>query len=90
MNLWRHGFKPDSTAHLLGCSCSVCWAHNYCDALVLFPCPALDSAPSPYPTDYFTYYDYTADFKRKNHTSDAVERASSRGTRLLGRDLSAP
>ena len=50
------------TAHALGCACSVCWVHNYCDAILLFPCPALDLpslAPCP---NYYTFYDDTAQF----------------------------
>ena len=61
--------------HPLGCSCSVCWAHNYCDALALFP---LTSEELSHPfIDYYAYYDYTADFKREHRTSDRVERARS-------------
>lgn len=76
------------TDHSTGCQCSVCWAHNYTDALALFPLTS-EELSRPF-IDYYAYFDFTAEFKRKNHTSDAVERASSRGTRLLGRDLSAP
>lgn len=60
------------SAHSSGCACSVCWAHNYCDALALFPCPALDSAPSPYSPDYFTFYDYTKEFFIENQHTDRV------------------
>lgn len=73
--------------HASGCLCSVCWAHNYCDALAFFPLTSAElSAPF---IDYYAFYDYTAEFRRKHCTSNAVERASGRGTRLLGRDLSA-
>ena len=72
--------------HATGCACSVCWARNYCDALLVMP---YTEAERTLYTDYYTFHDYTSEFKRKNHTSDAVERASGRGTRPLGRDLSA-
>ena len=61
--------------HVSGASCSVCWAHNYCDALALFPL-TIEELSRPF-IDYFTYYDYTADFKREQRTSDRVERARS-------------
>jgi len=61
--------------HAIGCGCSVCWAHNYCDALALFP-PTEEELRQPF-IDYYAYFDYTAEFKRKHCTSNAVERASS-------------
>lgn len=61
--------------HVLGCDCSVCWAHNYCDALVLFPLTE-EELSRPF-IDYYAYFDCTAEFKREQRTSDRVERASS-------------
>lgn len=61
--------------HAFGCGCSVCWAHNYCDALALFPLTD-EELSTPF-IDYYAYSDYTAEFKREHSTSYAVERASS-------------
>ncbi|AXH78192.1 MAG: protein of unknown function DUF5447 [Inoviridae sp.] len=61
--------------HAVGCTCSVCWAHNYCDALALFPLTG-EELSQPF-IDYYTFYDCTADFKREHSTSYAVERSSS-------------
>lgn len=47
--------------HISTCSCSVCWARNYCDALVLFPDPEPAFSP-PLPPDYYKFYDCTAEF----------------------------
>jgi len=48
--------------HISTCSCSVCWARNFCDAIATFPHPALDLPPLAPPPDYYTFYDYTAKF----------------------------
>jgi len=61
--------------HSAGCTCSVCWTHNYCDALTLFPLTE-EELSTPF-IDYYAYFDYTAEFKREHSTSYAVERASS-------------
>ena len=61
--------------HATGCACSVCWAHNYCDALPLFPLTE-EELRQPF-IDYYAYLDYTAEFKREQRISDRVERASS-------------
>lgn len=61
--------------HASCCLCSVCWAHNYCDVLVLFPLTE-EELSQPF-IDYFAFYDCTAEFKREHSTSYAVERASS-------------
>lgn len=61
--------------HASGCACSVCWAHNYCDALALFPLTE-EELSTPF-IDYYAYFDCTAEFKREHSTRYAVERASS-------------
>ena len=61
--------------HAVGCACSVCWAHNYCDSLALFPLTE-EELSRPF-IDYYAFYDYTADFRREQRTSARVERASS-------------
>lgn len=61
--------------HAPTCTCSVCWAHNYCDALKLFP--LTDAELSRPFINYYAYSDYTAQFKREQRTSAPVERASS-------------
>ena len=56
--------------HSSGCLCSVCWAHNYCDALALFP---LTSAELSQPfIDYYAYSDYTKEFIIENQHTDRV------------------
>lgn len=60
--------------HATGCACSVCWARNYCDALQLMPYTE-EELNRPF-IDYYTFHDCTADFRREQRTSAAVERAS--------------
>lgn len=57
------------------CFCSVCWAHNYCDAIKLLPLTQAELS-RPF-VNYYAFYDYTAQFKREQRTSARVERASS-------------
>lgn len=61
--------------HKPNCGCSVCWAHNYCDALKLFPLTQ-DELSRPF-INYYAFHDYTAQFRREQRTSARVERASS-------------
>ena len=61
--------------HAVGCACSVCWAHNYCDSLALFPLTE-EELSRPF-INYYAFYDYTAEFKREQRISARVERASS-------------
>lgn len=60
--------------HTPTCSCSVCWAHNFCDAIAAFPCPALDLPPLALTPDHYKLYDCTAEFMA---TRKAVERFNS-------------
>lgn len=65
-------YKP---IHQPNCDCAVCWVNHYCDALKLFPLTQ-EELSRPF-INYYAYYDYTAEFKREQRTSDRVERASS-------------
>lgn len=61
------------TGHPPRCQCSVCWAHHFADALNMFPVTAQELAAfPPPPPDYYTFRDYTREFKREQRTSDRV------------------
>lgn len=54
------------SGHATGCKCSVCWAHNFADALQLMP---YTNAERTLYTDYLTFYDYSKQFAIENaHT----------------------
>lgn len=48
--------------HISTCTCSVCWARNYCDAIAMFPSSALDLPLLAPPPNYYKFYDCTKDF----------------------------
>lgn len=57
------------SSHATGCPCSVCWAHNFTDALQLMP---YTEAERTLYTDYLTFYDYSKQFAIENsHTNRA-------------------
>lgn len=55
--------------HHKGCSCSVCWAHHFADALKFMPYTKAELTPF---TDYLTYYDYTKQFAIENSHTNRV------------------
>ncbi|AXH74741.1 MAG: protein of unknown function DUF5447 [Inoviridae sp.] len=61
--------SPTRSSHATGCPCSVCWAHNFTDALQLMP---YTKAERTQYTDYLTYYDYTKQFIIENSHTNRV------------------
>ncbi|AXH76034.1 MAG: protein of unknown function DUF5447 [Inoviridae sp.] len=57
------------SSHTTGCQCSVCWAHNFTDALQLMP---YTEAERTQYTNYLTFYDYTKQFTIENSHTNRV------------------